>query len=120
MTDIINFDKARKDILKKRGPRSLKEELTPSDYDEFSLVYALVTVRDLLDGLSRAGFTFSNEPNCMYDLITIIESTRALIHRASGLSYPQQEINQEIFEIENLEENYLELIEAIYGDDEDE
>lgn len=93
--DVIDFVKYKKD-------RALESVLY--DEDEFCIDVALNSVNDIIDFLIMNGYDVQDNPESIYDIITIVEAIKCLMKTIRGEEYPLHKIAKEMFKIDDPQE----------------
>jgi len=111
MSDVIDFAEAKSRLRKVTGP--LKDRLTEEEFEPFTMELALTIAGELVEVLEVMGFDVTKDYHCVYDLILLIESIRALSHRSAGKHYPTCLLAEQIFDLENPAEALQHLLDDL-------
>lgn len=94
MTDVIDFTK-----MKQRREEEKLVELTQefeSDQEEIANI-ATMSAMEIVDAMMYLGYDVADRPECIKDILGLIEAVRALGYRAKGLESPIHEVNNTLY-----------------------
>jgi len=94
MTDVIDFAKVKQKREEKKLD-SITEEFE-SDEEEIANIAALATM-EIVDAMLHFDYPIQDNPECIKDILGLIESIRALGYRAKGLNSPIHEVNNTLY-----------------------
>lgn len=106
MSDVIDFVKYKKDRA--------QSALSDND-DDFCIDVALNSVYDIVDFLMMSGYDVRENPESVYDIITIVEAIKCLMKTIRGEEYPLHVIAKEMFKIDDPQE----VLEDFLAEDDD-
>ena len=94
MSDVIDFTK----IKQKREQEKLDNIAAEfeSDEEEVANIAALATM-EIVDVMIHSQYPIRENPECIKDILGMIESIRALGYRAKGLNTPIHEVNNTLY-----------------------
>lgn len=94
MTEVIDFSK----IKQKREQEKLDSIAAEfeSDEEEVANLAALATM-EIVDAMIHFEYPIRENPECIKDILGLIESIRALGYRAKGLNSPIHEVNNTLY-----------------------
>ena len=94
MNDVIDFAK-----MKQKREEDRLDELTEeyeSDEEEAATLSTLATM-EIVNSMLHLGYPIHDNPECIKDILGLIESVRALGYRAKGLESPIHEVNNTLY-----------------------
>lgn len=116
MSEVIDFTK-RKQKRQEQEEQRL-EQLTDefeSDEEEVANISTMATM-EIVDAFVQLGYPVSDNPECIKDILGLIESIRALGYRAKGLDSPIHSVNDTLY---GFIEDEAELLDQFLEDMED-
>ena len=93
--NVIDFNTIKAKKMQEKFD-SLAEETILEE--EFIADFALSVVGDLIEALAEFEYDIMDNPTCVHDIILVIESIRALMHRIRGEEYPMHTFSDTMFE----------------------
>ena len=105
MSNVIDFTE---EYVKRNkandNQKLLRDTLKDDEWDPFSLTFAFAVAGDVINVMELMGFDIEDNPETVYDLILLLESIRALIHRSANKEYPLHDLSSNAFDVENPKE----------------
>ena len=92
--NIIDFNSMKSKLTKDRLIEIVNEE---EENTRFIENFAHNVAVDIVDAMQEFGYNISDNPDCIKDLIAIMEATEALLQRSSGGTTSFQQISDHIF-----------------------
>lgn len=94
MTDVIDFTK----IKQKREEEKLVEVTQEFENDQEEVAnIATMSAMEIVDAMIYLGYPVADTPECIKDILGVIEAVRALGYRAKGLNSPIHEVNNTLY-----------------------
>lgn len=93
--NVIDFNSIRTKKMQEKLDKLVEESI---EEEEYIADFALNVVGDLIEALSEFGYDVMDNPDCIRDVITVIESIRGLMHRIRGEEYPMQTLSDSIYD----------------------
>lgn len=84
-----------------------------NDYGTFSLSFAYVIAKEVIESMEVMGYDIEGNPDTVFDIVSIVESIRALFHRASKQDYAFQAVADTVFDIDDPREALDNILDAI-------
>jgi hypothetical protein len=84
-----------------------------NDYGTFSLSFAYVIAKEVIESMEIMGYDIEGNPDTVFDIVSIVESVRALFHRASKQDYAYQAVADTVFDIDDPKEALDNILDAI-------
>ena len=66
--------------------------------EEFIADFAISVAGDLIEALAEFDYDIMENPDCVRDIIMVIESIRGMMHRIRSEEYPMQVFSDTVFE----------------------
>ena len=95
MNNVIDFNKMR---VKKEQDRLDEIVEETENEEEFIANVAFSVGRDLVDVLPELEYDIFENPECVRDLMLVIEGVRSMMHRIRGEKYPIHSFSDTLFE----------------------
>lgn len=104
MTNVVDFKKV-KEIKEKQKLDDITEEFETDE--ELAANIATLGAMEIVDAMLHIGLPIADKPECIKDILGLIESIRALAHRAQGINSPIHEVNNTLYGFIKDEEGLL-------------
>ena len=92
--NIIDFNETRLKMMEEKFDRVVEDSIKE---EEFIKDFSMSVARDVVDAMDEFGYDVTSNPDCIKDLIALIEATEALLQRASGVETSFQKISNHLF-----------------------
>lgn len=92
--NVIDFNAVRSKMMERRLDEIAEE--TVAD-EEFVRNFSESVARDIVDAMEDFGYDILANPECIKDIVAIIEATEALLQRAVGVETSFQKISDHLF-----------------------
>lgn len=119
MSNVIDFT-AR---LKKRAEETKESEAIFEDYDKKVIMrFSIDVARDVVTAMHEMGYDVANRPKSVLDIMSLIETVRALMFRSVGEDYHYQHISEQVFQDEEMDygEALEEFLDEMYKAEDEE
>ena len=94
MDNVVNFTVAKQIKEQQKLDELIEEHLSDEeDAAEVSTVAAM----EIVDALIHLGYPISETPECIKDILALIESIRAIAYRSKGLETPIHDVNNTLY-----------------------
>ena len=114
MSNVIDFtEEYVKRSVKNDNRKLLRDTLKEDELDPFSMTFAFAVAGDVIEVMDMMGFYIEENPENVYDLILLIESIRALVHRSANREYALHEVSSQLFDVENPSEALQKILDEI-------
>jgi len=97
MQDIIDFSKMKQ--MREEQEEERLKELTDefeSDEEDIASISTLMAM-EAVNSMLQLGYPIDETPECIKDILALIEAVRALGYRAKGLDSPIHEVNNTLY-----------------------
>jgi hypothetical protein len=115
MSNVIDFTER----LKARAKDVKETEAVFEDYDK---KVAMRFSIDVVTAMHEMGYDVADHPKSVLDIMSLIETVRALMFRASGEEYHYQHISEQVFQDEEMDygEALEEFLDEMYKAEDEE
>jgi len=127
MSKVIDFRSATEKLKEKLEAERLEKQIDDlddfsylrqtidekNDYGTFSLSFAYVITKEVIESMEVMGYDIEGNPDTVFDIVSIVESIRALFHRASNQDYAYQAVADTVFDIDDPREALDNILDAI-------
>mgnify|MGYP003638472029 FL=1 len=119
MSNVIDFTER----LKARAKDVKETEAVFEDYDKkVAMRLSIDVARDVVTAMHEMGYDVADHPKSVLDIMSLIETVRALMFRASGEEYHYQHISEQVFQDEEMDygEALEEFLDEMYKAEDEE
>lgn len=109
MSKVIDFNKFKVEREVQRFDE-LSEEI--ATIEQFSTDFALSAAYDIAEALSELGYDVMDNPESILDMLSAVESIRAVVYRITGMEYPFHKVSDGLFR-EVFESKGIDLADAL-------
>ena len=118
-SNVIDFTER----LKQRQKNIQETEEVLVDYDKkVTMRFSIDVARDVVTCMHEMGYDVANHPKSVLDIMSLIETIRALMFRSIGEDYHYQHISEQVWTDDDMdyEEALEEFLDEMYKDDDEE
>jgi len=116
MDNIIDFEEARAKKIDDEQVKLLTEALSEAYSDQVVGELAFITVGHMVEQLTEFGFDPENNPECISDVIALIELMKAYMDRVQDKENKYHGLTDKLCQnVENKEERLAEFLELYYS-----
>ena len=93
------------------------------DYDKkVAMRFSIDVARDVVTAMHDMGYDVANHPKSVLDIMSLIETVRALMFRSMGEEYHYQHISESVFQDEEMDysEALEEFLDEMYASEDEE
>lgn len=92
--NVVDFNAIKSQKMEEKFDQIAEETMQE---EEFIADFAISVSGDLIEALSEFEYDIMENPECVYDIIMLIETIRGMMHRIRGEEYPIQTFADTMF-----------------------